>query len=38
MDRNETEEKLIRRGELILNPESLKNYRKELENMNEAKP
>jgi len=34
----ETDDRLIRRGELILNLESLKNHRKELENMNEGRP
>ena len=34
----ETDERLIRRGELILDLESLKNHRKELENMNEGRP
>ena len=34
----ETDKKLIRRGELILDLESLKNHRKELENMNEGRP
>ena len=38
MDLNETDEKLIRRGELILDLESLKNHVKELENMNEGRP
>ena len=33
-----TDEKLIRRGELILNLEALKNHGKELENMNEGRP
>ena len=33
----ETDERLIRRGELILNLESLKNNRQELENMNKGK-
>jgi hypothetical protein len=34
----ETDERLIRRGELILDLESLKNHEKELENMNEGRP
>ena len=34
----ETDEKLIRRGELILDLESLKNHEKELKNMNEGRP
>jgi len=34
MDWKKTEKKLIRRGELIINLESLKNHKKELENMN----
>ena len=34
----ETDEKLIRRGELILDLKSIKNHRKELENMNEGRP
>jgi len=34
----ETDEKLIRRGELILDLESLKNHGKELENMNRGRP
>jgi IS5 family transposase len=34
----ETDERLIRRGELILDIESLKNHRKELENMNKDRP
>jgi IS5 family transposase len=38
MDWKETDEKLIRRGELILDLKSLKNHRKELENMNEGRP
>ena len=33
-----TDEKLIRRGELILNLEALKNHGKELENMNRGRP
>jgi hypothetical protein len=38
MDWKETDERLIRRGELILDLESLKNHVKELENMNEGRP
>jgi hypothetical protein len=38
MDWKETDERLIRRGELILDLESLKNHEKELENMNEGRP
>ena len=38
MDWKETDERLIRRGELILDMESLKNHRKELENMNQGRP
>jgi len=38
MDWKETDERLIRRGELILDLESLRNHEKELENMNEGKP
>jgi len=38
MDWKETDERLIRRGELILDLESLKNHGKELENMNEGRP
>jgi len=38
MDWKETDERLIRRGELILDLESLKNHIKELENMNEGRP
>jgi len=38
MDWKETDERLIRRGELILDLESLKNHDKELENMNEGRP
>ena len=38
MDWKATDEKLIRRGELILNLENLKNHRKELENMNKGRP
>ena len=34
----ETDEKLIRRGKLILDTESLKNHRKELKKMNEGRP
>jgi len=34
----ETDERLIRRGELILDLESLKNHEKELENMNKGRP
>jgi len=33
----ETDEQLIRRGELILDPSILKNHRKELETMNNHK-
>ena len=35
MDWKETDERLIRRGELILDPSLLKNHKKELETMNE---
>jgi hypothetical protein len=38
MDWKEADERLIRRGELILDLESLKNHEKELENMNEGRP
>ena len=38
MDWKKTDERLIRRGELILDLESLKNHVKELENMNEGRP
>ena len=38
MDWKETDERLIRRGELILDLESLKNHEKELKNMNEGRP
>ena len=38
MDWKETDERLIRRGELILDLESLRNHGKELENMNEGRP
>jgi IS5 family transposase len=38
MDWKVVDERLIRRGELILDLESLKNHRKELENMNEGRP
>ncbi len=38
MEWKETDERLIRRGELILDLESLKNHVKELENMNEGRP
>ena len=38
MDWKEADERLIRRGELILDMESLKNHEKELENMNEGRP
>jgi hypothetical protein len=38
MEWKETDERLIRRGELILDLESLKNHEKELENMNEGRP
>jgi IS5 family transposase len=38
MDWKETDERLIRRGELILDMESLKNHGKELENMNKGRP
>jgi hypothetical protein len=38
MDWKETDEKLIRRGKLILDTESLKNHRKELKKMNEGRP
>ena len=38
MDWKETDERLIRRGELILDLESLKNHGKELKNMNEGRP
>ena len=38
MSWKETDEKLIRRGELILDLESLKNHRKELKKMNKGKP
>jgi IS5 family transposase len=38
MDWKATDERLIRRGELILDLESLKNHRKELENMNKGRP
>jgi len=38
MDWKETDERLIRRGELILDLESLRNHEKELENMNEDRP
>ena len=34
----ETDERLIRRGELILDLESLKNHGKELEEMNRGRP
>jgi len=37
MDWKETDERLIRRGELILDTESLKNHGKELEKMNKGK-
>jgi len=38
MDWKETDERLIRRGELILDLESLKNHEKELKNMNKGRP
>ena len=38
MNWKEADERLIRRGELILDLESLKNHEKELENMNEGRP
>jgi hypothetical protein len=38
MDWKETDERLIRRGELILDLESLKNHEKELINMNKGRP
>jgi hypothetical protein len=38
MDWKEADERLIRRGELILDLESLKNHEKELINMNEGRP
>ena len=38
MDWKETDERLIRRGELILDLKALKNHGKELENMNEGRP
>jgi len=38
MDWKETDERLIRRGELILDIEALNNHRKELENMNKGRP
>jgi len=34
----ETDQRLIRRGELIIDTESLKNHRKELKKMNEGRP
>lgn len=38
MDWKETDQRLIRRGELILDTESLKNHGKELKKMNEGRP
>lgn len=38
MDWKETDERLIRRGELILDLKALENHGKELENMNEGRP
>jgi IS5 family transposase len=38
MDWKSTDERLIRRGELILDLESLKNHRQELKNMNKGRP
>ena len=38
MDWKETDQRLIRRGELILDTQSLKNHRKKLKKMNEGRP
>jgi len=38
MDWKAVDERLIRRGELILDLESIKNYEKELEEMNKGRP
>jgi hypothetical protein len=38
MDWKETDQRLIRRGELILETQSLKNHGKELKKMNEGRP
>lgn len=37
MDWKTTDERLIRRGELVLDLESLRNYEKELENMKKGR-